>query len=305
MRCCIFGAGGVGGYLGARLAEAGHEVHLIARGDHLTAIQRNGLRLESVFGDTTVEIPATDDPKEVGPCDVVVFTVKTYDTVASAGQLVPLLHDETAVISFQNGVDNEHLIAETIGPEHPVCGVAKIFSTIAAPGVVRHTGGPAEFIYGEMDGSVSERMRVFDGAMADCTGIQHHLSEEINVELWRKLAFICAQSGMTAATRSTIGDIRTTDATWRMYRRVIEEVVEVARAKAIDLPAGTVGSLIEFATTLDAEMTSSLAYDLEHSNRLELEALCGSVVRHGRANDIETPMNEALFGVLAPWIDGR
>lgn len=305
MKVCVFGAGGVGGYLGARLAEAGVEVHLIARGEHLEAIERDGLHLESVAGDVTVEVPATDDPTEIGTCDVILFCVKTYDTDEAAEALDPLLGADTAVISFQNGVDNEHRIDQIVGEGHAVGGVAKIFSTISDPGVITHTGGPAQFIYGEFTGERSPRLEAFDDAITACRGVEGVLSDDITVELWRKLAFICAQSGMTAATRCSIGTIRSTAATWSMYRQTIEEVVDVARARGVTLPAGTTDELVAFAESLDADMTSSLLYDLEHGNRMELEALCGSVVRHGDETGVAVSMNEALYGVLAPWATGE
>ena len=127
MKFAVFGAGGVGGYLGARLADAGHEVHLIARGDHLSALQSSGLRVESIAGDTSVDPPATDAPAAVGPCDCVLFCVKSYDTREAAAALGPLLGDDTAVVSLQNGVDNESWIAEEDGADHVVGGVASIF----------------------------------------------------------------------------------------------------------------------------------------------------------------------------------
>ena len=132
MKLAVFGAGGVGAYLGARLADAGHEVHLIARGEHLEALRADGLRLESVAGDTTVRLPATDDPAEVGSCDAVLFCVKAYDTRSAAAELAPLLEAGTAVVSFQNGVDNERWLADEVGEEHVCGGVAYVFSTIGA-----------------------------------------------------------------------------------------------------------------------------------------------------------------------------
>ncbi|MFW6448343.1 MAG: ketopantoate reductase family protein [Halobacteriota archaeon] len=305
MRVCIFGTGGVGGYLGARLAEAGHDVHFIARGDHLEAIRRDGLVLESVFGDVTVDPPATADPAEVGPCDIVPFCVKAYDTVEAAAQLAPLVGAQTAVVSFQNGIDNERHLAAAIGEAHVAGGVARIFSTIARPGVVAHTGGPASFTFGELDGRESDRLAAFEAALEGCRGVDPTLTTDIHVELWRKLAFICAQSGMTAATGRPIGDIRSSSPTWSMYRRVVEEVVTVAGEKGIDLDADEATALLEFAEGLDAEMRSSLAYDREHGNPLEIETLCGAVTRHAEDAGVDVPMNEALYAVLAPDAGGR
>ncbi|MDL5363518.1 2-dehydropantoate 2-reductase [Halalkalicoccus sp. NIPERK01] len=305
MEFAIFGAGGIGAYLGARLADAGHDVSLIARGDHLAALRSDGLRVESVAGDTAVDLPATDDPGEIGPVDCVLFTVKAYDTREAAADLDPLIGPETAVVSFQNGVDNERWIAEAVGESHVVGGVAYVFSTIQSPGVVAHTGGPARFVYGELDGSLTARIDALDDALSGCDGVEAVLADDVRVELWRKFAFICAQSGMTAATRKPIGAIRETAASWRMYRRVVEEVVAVARASGVDLPADTVEEWVAFARDLDPGMCSSLHYDLTHGKRLELDALNGAVVRHAEAAGVDVPMNEAVEAVLRPWSDER
>jgi 2-dehydropantoate 2-reductase len=304
MKLCIFGAGGIGGYLGARLADAGHEVHLIARGAHLDALQSDGLRVESIHGDTMVELPATDDPAEVGPCDAVLLCVKSNDTRAAAADMDPLLGDETAVVSFQNGVDNEAWLAETIDESHVVGGVAYIFSTIKAPGVVEHTGGPARFVYGELDGQRTARIESLDDALSASEGVDAVLADDIRVELWRKFAFICAHAGMTATTRRPVGDLRETAASWEMYRRLIEEVCAVARAEGVDLPDDTVSEWLDFARDLDPGMHSSLHYDLTHDKPMELDALNGSVIRHADDAGVAVPMNEAVTAILAPWAGG-
>jgi 2-dehydropantoate 2-reductase len=304
MRFGIFGAGGVGAYLGARLADAGHDVHLVALGDHLAALRSEGLRVESVAGDTTVDLPATDDPGEIGPVDYVLFTVKSQDTREAAADLDPLVGPETAVVSFQNGVDNERWIAGAVGESHVAGGVAYIFSTIDSPGVVAHTGGPARFVCGELDGSRTDCIDALDDALSGCDGVEAVLADDVRVALWRKFAFICAHSGMTAATRKPLGEIRETPDSWAMYRRIVEEVVSVAQAEGIDLSDGTVAEWMEFAEDLDPKMYSSLHYDLTHGKRLELDALNESVVRHADEADVDVPMNEAVVGILRPWADG-
>ncbi|GAA5434179.1 2-dehydropantoate 2-reductase [Haloarcula japonica] len=304
VKLCIFGAGGVGGYLGARLADAGHEVHLVARGAHLDALQSDGLRVESIRGDTVVDLPATDDPAEIGPCDGVLLCVKSNDTFAAAADMGPLLREGTAVVSFQNGVDNEAWLAETIDESHVAGGVAYIFSTIGEPGVVEHTGGPARFVYGELDGRHTERIEMLDDALSATEGVDAVLADNIRVELWRKFAFICAQAGMTATTRRPVGDLRENEASWEMYRRLIEEVCAVARAEGVDLPDDTVSEWLDFAEELDPGMYSSLHYDLTHDKPMELDALNGSVVRHADEVGVEAPMNEAVTAILSPWAAG-
>ncbi|MFB6114404.1 MAG: ketopantoate reductase family protein [Halodesulfurarchaeum sp.] len=303
MEFAVFGAGGIGAYLGARLADAGEDVHLIARGDHLEALQQNGTTVESIHGDTHVEIPATDDPEDVGPVDVVLFTVKSYDTTDAAAELDPLIGEETAVVSFQNGVDNEQWIGDVIGEDHVLGGVAYIFSTIKEPGVVEHTSGPARFVFGELDGARTDRVEALDRALRRADGVESVLTDDIRVELWRKFSFICAQAGMTAASRLPIGDIRETEPTWEMYEAVLSEVCSVARAKGIDVPEGTVEEWLEFASDLGPDTYSSLHYDLTNENPMELEALNASLVRHAEEADVNAPMNNAIYSLLEPWAE--
>ena len=303
MKLAVYGAGGVGGYFGGRLAQAGADVSLIARGDHLDALRRDGLRVESVHGDFTVDLPATDDPAEIGPCDHVLFTVKSFDTEAAARELQPLLGDDTGVVSLQNGLDNEVTLAEHVGRERVLGGVAYIFATIAEPGVVKHTGGPASITFGELDGARSERaVRLLEWCeRAD--GMDAELSEAIQTKLWEKAAFICAQAGMTAAVRLPLGEIREQPHSWDMYRRIVEEVCAVGRAASVDVPDGTVERWMDFAGGLEADSYSSLHYDLTHDKPIELEALHGAVVRRGREHDVPVPMNEAVYAILRPWAE--
>jgi 2-dehydropantoate 2-reductase len=301
MKVAVYGAGGVGGYFGGRLAQAGADVHLIARGAHLDALQRDGLRVESVRGDFSVELPATDDPADVGQCDVVLFTVKSFDTEAAARELRPLLTDDTAVISLQNGLDNEETLAAEIGREHVMGGVAYIFSTIADPGVIEHTGGPTSFTYGELDGRRSDRAERVLEWCDRAEGMDAELSDAIQTDLWEKAAFICAQAGMTATVRLPVGEIRDHEESWEMYRRIIDEVCRVGRATGADLQDGVVSQWMEFADDLGADSYSSLHYDMTHGKPMELEALHGAVVRRGREHDVAVPMNEAVYAILRPW----
>jgi len=303
MHIAVFGAGGVGGYLGARLADAGHEVDLIARGAHLAALQTDGLRVESVDGDTAVGLPVTDDTADVGTVDAVLFCVKSNDTRTAAADLDPLLGENTAVVSFQNGVDNERWLGEAIGEAHVVGGVAYIFSTIKEPGVVEHTGGPARFVYGELDSERTDRIERLDTALRACDGVEGVLADDIEVELWRKFAFICAHSGMTAATRLPLGDIRDSEASWEMYRRIIAEVSAVARANDVALPTDTTEEWVGFAADLGADSYSSLHYDMTHEKAMELDALNAAVVRHAEGTEVDVPMNEAVTAVLRPWAE--
>jgi 2-dehydropantoate 2-reductase len=300
VRIAVVGAGGVGGYFGGRLAQAGQDVHVIARGEHLDAIRRDGLRVRSVAGDFEVRMPATEDPAEVGPVDHVLFCVKSYDTGSAAASLRPLLHDDTAIVSLQNGVDNEEILGRTLGEHHVVGGIAFIFSAIAEPGVIAQTGGPRRILVGEMNGSSTDRI---DALVVACgtAGIDAEARTDIRRALWDKLAFICAQAGMTATVRLPIGEIREVPEPMAMFRRIVEEVRAVAAAEGIELGEDAVERHEAFARALEPGSFSSLHDDLVRGKRMELEALHGSVVRRAAAHGVPVSTCEAVYAILRPW----
>ena len=299
MRIAVYGAGGVGGYFGGRLAQAGADVHFIARGAHLQALREQGLRVRSVTGDFEVRAPATDDPAEVGSCDFVLFCVKTFDTDAAAARLGPLVGEDTAVVSLQNGVENEETLARAVGDDHVMGGAAFIFAEIAEPGVIRHTGGPASITFGEFDGRASERAQ----RLLSCceqAGFAAALSASIKTVLWAKLAFICAQAGMTAAVRLPIGEIRTAAAAWAAFSRLVTEVCAVAEAEGHPVPPAARERALALAQALPGSF-SSLHDDLMAGRRMELDALHGFVIRRAAQHHLAVPMSEAVYAILQPW----
>jgi 2-dehydropantoate 2-reductase len=300
MRIAVYGAGGVGGYFGGRLAQAGAEVHFIARGAHLRAMRERGLRVRSVKGDFEVRSPATDDPADIGPCDFVLFCVKTFDTDAAAARLGPLLGNGTAVVSLQNGVENEEKLARAVGEDHVLGGAAFIFAEIAEPGVIVHTGGPASITFGELDGRTSERARRL---LASCeqAGFGAELSASIKTVLWAKLAFICAQAGLTATVRLPIGEIRTAPAAWAAFTRVVAEVCAVAEADGNPVPQAAQERAVALAQAIEPGSLSSLHDDLVAGRHMELEALHGFVVRRAAQHGLAVPTSEAVYAILQPW----
>jgi len=303
VRIGVVGAGGIGGYFGGRLAQAGADVHFLARGAQLTALRERALRVRSIRGDFEVRVAATDDPAAIGPCEIVLFCVKSFDTEAAAAALPPLLGAETGVLSLQNGVDNEEKLVAAIGDVHVLAGAAYVLAFVAEPGVIEHVGGPGLIAFGELDGRRSERAeRLLE--WCERAGIGAELDPNIHPLLWDKLAFICAQAGMTAACRLPIGSIRANPETWRMFRQIDAEVVALAEAEGVHLSAETVDRHAAFAERLEPESTSSLHHDLAHGRRLELEALHGFVVRRARERQVQVPACEAVYAVLAPWENG-
>lgn len=300
MRVVVIGAGGVGGYFGARLAAAGADVSFIARGSHLLAIQADGLTVQSIRGDVQVRVPATDDPAAAGPADYVLVTVKSYDTEQVATFLPHLVTDATAVVSLQNGVDNEEKLAAAVGAERVVGGAAYIFATIAEPGVVQHTGGPASVVLGEWRGGSSSRVDALVEAFrtADVTA---EVADDILAVLWSKFAFICAQAGTTAAVRLPIGDVLDVPGGRWLFRSLAAEVCAVAAAEDVALPDDLPDRHLAFAAGLEPGSYSSLHHDLVTGRRMELDSLLGEVFRRAGERGVAVPTSAAVHAVLEPW----
>ncbi|KAA3622676.1 MAG: 2-dehydropantoate 2-reductase [Proteobacteria bacterium] len=306
MRLAIVAAGAVGGYLAAHLIRAGvHDIALIARGANLKAIRDNGLTLTT--GDTSFTVPVahvTDDPATIGPVDAVVFAVKQTDTASAAEICRPLLARDTCVVPFQNGVESAERIESILGKRHACAGCCYVSVTIDKPGVIRQAGQFGRFLFAEADGSQSRRTEALRVALVDA-GVEAPVPKDIDVELWTKFSFLVALSGLTAAGRSTIGEIRNDPVTSLVYRRAIEEAVSVARARGVQLPIDIVERHLDFTKTLPAEMRASQAFDLEAGKPLEVEWLSGAVSRLGAVAGVETPVNSTLYAVLKPFAKGR
>ena len=298
------GAGGLGGYVGARLAGAGNDVAFVARGPHLTAIREHGLRVESTLGDLHLRnVVATDDPATLAPADVVMIAVKLWDTEAAAQAVKPLVRPGTAVVSFQNGVSKDEVLTRALGPEAVIGGVGQIGVVIASPGVIRHTGTMAKLIFGELDNTRSARVAALLDA---CTaaGIDAEIAEDISLAIWQKFAFLVPMSACTASMRSTIGPIRAHPQTRAFLREITREVVEVARALGVGLSEDFVEQRMAFVDTLPPQMTASMQADLARGNRLELPWLSGAVVELGRQVGLPTPLNRSVCDILALYVNG-
>jgi len=300
MKIGIVGAGGVGGYYGARLASAGAEVGLIARGDHLAAIREHGLRVRADDADFTVRVAASDDPADIGPCDAVLFCVKSYDTDQAAALVGPLLKPETGVVSLQNGVDNEEKIAARIGAGHVIGGASFILAHIAEPGVVEQVGSVRRVIFGELDGSRTERIERLLAEFRNAE-IDSDVADDIRVVLWDKFAFLCALAGLTAVTRLPIDELLAVPDTRGLFQEMVAEVAVVARAEGVELADDIVDQKTAFAENLGPDSFSSLHHDLVTGHRLELDALHGEVTRRAARHGILVPVSEMIYSLLRPW----
>jgi len=298
-------AGAVGGYFGARLAQAGHDVAFVARGRQLEALRTDGLRLESPLGDVHLpDVTVTDEPSAIGPVDLVLFTVKLWDTLEAAEAVKPLLGVQTAVVSFQNSVVKDDILQQALGEEHIIGGVCYIAATIAAPGLIRHSGPMARLVFGEYDGSTSPRVRQFHDACAD-SGIDAEISDQIEQTVWQKFVFLVAISGTTSLARSAIGPIRGHPRSRAFLHDVLSEVVQVGQAQGVPLPDDYADERLGFIDQLPATMTSSMYHDLEQGNRLEVDWLSGDVVQRGARLGVPTPGNRAIWDILSIYSEGR
>ncbi len=303
MKFAVVGTGGVGGYFGGKLARNAEEVWFFARGSHLDAMRNGGLRIISVDGEWTVPPGRiTDDPRTAGTADVILFSVKSYDTESAAALLAPLVSDSTIIISLQNGVDNEEKIARVIPRGVVFGGVSYIYSTITAPGVVRHTVGPTKILFGPLSAQPEEVMNRATAALNAMTsaGINATLTDDIVAEIWKKYVFIAAVGGMTALTRLPLGDILAVDAARTMLAGAMKETYAIGKAKGARLPDGFVEQTFELLKKYDNNSRSSLYHDLVNGRRMEISAFSGTIIRYGNELGIPTPVHSAIYAALLP-----
>lgn len=306
MKIAMMGSGGVGGFFGGRLAHAGYDVRFIARGKHLEAMRRSGLTIgNEPQGDIRIpRVRATDDPASLGPVDLVILSVKLWDTEDAARAIAPIVGPGTGVLSLQNGVVKDDILRAEFGPERVMGGVGYVATHILKPGVIRQTGTMQRIVLGEYDGRKSERATFLHEALLKA-GVKAELSGDIRRAIWEKYVFLVGLSGTTAATRTPLGPIRGNPRSRAFLLDMMREVVAVGRALGVALPEDFADNRLAFADTLPADMTSSMHHDLERGNRLEVDWLSGGVVDMGAKAGIPTPANRAVQALLAVHAQGR
>jgi 2-dehydropantoate 2-reductase len=306
MKIAVMGSGGLGGLYGGRLAHAGYDVTFIARGAHMSAMKEQGLLIENdEQGEVRIARPnVTDDPAVVGVADYVLLAVKLWDTDAAVSAIRPMVGPATAVISLQNGVIKDDILRREFGEDAVIGAVAYVATHVARPGVIRQTGTMQRLVLGEYDGQQSPRAQQLLDAMLRA-GIQAAISDDIRRTIWEKYVFLVGLSGTTATMRSTIGPIRQNAQSRAFLYDLLKETVAVGRAHGVRLPSDYADDRLAFLDTVPATMTSSMHHDLEKGNRLEVAWLSGGVVELGRAVNIATPANRAVWDILALHAGGR
>lgn len=306
MKIAVMGTGGVGGYYGGKLAAAGEDVTLIARGPHLAAIRRDGLKLTGPAGELTARpARATDDPAAVGPVDVVLFCVKLYDLQAAGEAIRPLVGDGTMVVTLQNGVEAPDLLDAILGAGHVVPGVTYVSGTRTAPGVIRYAvgDGPA-MILGERGGAVSPRVARFETACARA-GLGVRVSPDIERILWSKFVLFACNAGLTCLARQPVGVVYGQPHLRGLASDCMQEVAAVGRAKGIFLAPDIVDSIFRQFDSWLPDVKASMLVDLEHGRPLEVEWVAGTVCRLGEALGVPTPINRIIHAVLKPHARGH
>jgi 2-dehydropantoate 2-reductase len=298
LKVAIYGAGGVGGYFGARLAVAGNEVHFIARGAHLAAMREKGLRIESGAGNVHVKAPLVHaDPDGIGAVDAVIFCVKLWDVEAAAACVKPLLREGTKVIPFQNGIESPEMLRRALGDKHVLPGVAYIATGIREPGVIAHSG-------------TMERLQVAEGAKAfvdACKAAHINIEEsgDIDRARWEKFVFLVGLSGVTALSRHPVGVCRADRELRATLEAAMREAWRLGRKRGIVLPDDFVEQRMKFVDGLHADMRTSMQHDLENGRPLEAPWLCGAVARMSAESGLDAPVNRTIYAAMRPYVNGR
>lgn len=300
MHIVVFGAGSVGGYFGGRLALAGENVTFIARGEHLQAMHRNGLQVESIKGDFAISIvKATDDPSQVNDVDAILVCVKSWHVTKAGKAIIPMMGRDTFVVPLENGVEAPSQLAEILGREHVLGGLCRITCHIASPGHIRHTGIEPYVAFGELDKRLSTRaqklQQAFEGA-----GVLVEIPEDINVAMWQKYLFISTVSGIGAITRVPIGEFRSHPETRQMVERALQDCYAVAVAQGVLLPPESVANTLAYIDTLPHETIASMHRDIMDGRPSELDSQIGAIVQMGQTFNIPTPLHTFIYHCLLP-----
>lgn len=304
MRIAVYGAGGVGAYIGGRLQAGGHDVTFIARGRNLDALRASGLSIKSAQGDLVLpQVAATDDPASVGPVDVILLGVKLYDLERAAEAIKPLLGTGTMVVPVQNGVDAAERLVAVLGPGPVVKGAVYIVSFLNGPGQVEHRSPFCKLVFAELDNKPSQRTAEFAAAL-NGSGMEGTVSADIEADLWRKFLMLASFAAVACLSRGSIGELLAHPATRSLLVDAAAEVAAVAKARGIGLPDDIVAKSITAMGTFPPASRPSMLLDMDARRPLELESLSGAVVRFGQAAGVPTPVHDVAYRALSLYAKG-
>jgi 2-dehydropantoate 2-reductase len=308
LKIAVLGSGAVGGYYGAKLARAGHDVTFIARGAHLQALLQRGMEIRSpMVGDFTVRANAHDDTTRVGIVDLVLVTVKAYDNATALPLIRPMLGPDTTVLTLQNGVDSSEEVAAIAGEERTLGGTTYIATALSAPGIIEQTGTHRRIVFGEVFGNlprVTERVTAIQQALV-AADIQAEAAGDGRIPIWEKFIFLVALAGFTGATRLPIGPVWEDAFIREQFLNGCREVEAVARAEGVKVAADRIQQIENYVGSIPGTMRSSLLIDLAQGKKIEVEALHGSVVRRAARRGVPVPIMSTLYAVLKPFAAGE
>jgi 2-dehydropantoate 2-reductase len=301
MRIAVFGSGGVGGYFGGRLAQAGEDVVFIARGDHLKAMLKQGLKVDSVKGDFLVKpVQATDDPAQVGIVDVVLVGVKAWQVPDAAEAIRPMIGPETVALPLQNGLEAPTQLAAVLGNQNVLGGLCGLSTFIMGPGHIRHAGADPWIRFGELDNRPSERVEGLRQAFDRSSGLTVEIPPDIQVAMWMKFLFITVWSGVGAITRTPLGVWRSLPETRQMAENALQEIISVAQVRDVRLPENAMPTTMNMYDSFPPEITTSMQRDIAQGRPSEVDAQIGAVVRFGKEADLTTPLHKFIYDSLLP-----
>ena len=299
MKIAIIGTGGVGGYFGGKLAKAGYDVTFLARGEHLLAIQHNGLTVKSILGDFTIDpVKVTDRIDTIGLTDLVILGVKAWQVKDISKELLTIIKKDTTVLPLQNGVMAAEEMRENINQENIIGGLCRIISKIEAPGVITHSGMEPSIILGELNYSGTERIELIKNIF-EKSGINSQISDDITADLWKKFIGICV-SGLLAVTKTTYGELRELNETRQLMIEMLKEIYLLSQKIGINIDSGFVEKTISVIDTYPYGSTSSLTRDVWEGRPSEIEYQNGAVVRLGEKYGVDTPVNRFVYYTILP-----
>ncbi|MGI9379592.1 MAG: ketopantoate reductase family protein [Methyloligellaceae bacterium] len=303
-KIAVMGAGGVGGYFGARLADAGNDVAFVARGAHRKAMEKNGLRVQSQLGDIHLNnVTVAESTADLVPVDYIIFAVKMVDTQVAAAACKELLGPETTLITFQNGIQSASQVGAVVGMDHVVPGAAYIASVISEPGVIKHTGKAAKIVFGEINGGTSNRLqRIHE--LCEAAGIHHEISANVNKAIWSKFALLAPFAGLSTLTRQRAHELRSNSDTLSLFTAAAQEIIDLSKAMSTGLDDSDLDQVLGNFHKMPEDMTSSMYHDLMAGKPLELNGLSGAVAELGRQHNVPTPTHTFIAKALSGYATG-
>ena len=304
MRIAIMGAGGLGSYIGGRMAQVGHDVSFIARGDHLNVLKNIGLRVKSEYGDFVIEkVTATDNPEKIGEVEVIFFCVKSYDAIIATKMMKPMVSKETVIIPVLNGIDHLDILSEELGTEHVLGGMAMIVSHLSEAANIEQIGQIHFIEFGELRGGISDRCVDLEKEFLE-TSIKFKATDNIMQRMWLKLCMVSGFAGVFSVVRGNNAVVASSPEVMALLQEAIREAITVAQASGIDLSTEVVDEILAVHKTTPPQYKPSMLVDLENGKPLELDAIIGVISRLGKYHHVHTPIHNYIYACLKPYVNG-